>query len=103
MAKPNLQVFEVECPCCGATLKIDPAVKAVIHFKEKPQARTVEDLSAGLQKLREKESQRDSLFEKQMQAVKSSKDVLASKFDELLRQAKSDPDQGPPKKPFDLD
>jgi cell pole-organizing protein PopZ len=103
MAKPQSEVFEVECPCCGATLKIDPAVKAVLHFKEKPAAKTIEDLSAGLQKLREKEAQRDSLFEKQMQAVKSSKDVLASKFDELLKQAKSDPDPGPPKKPFDFD
>jgi hypothetical protein len=95
--------FELECPCCGASLKIDPEVKAVLSFKEKPAARSIEDLSAGLQKLREKESQKDALFQKQLESVKSSKDVLSRKFDELLKQAQSDPDQGPPKKPFDLD
>jgi hypothetical protein len=95
--------FELECPCCGATLKIDPEVKAVLSFKEKPAARTIEDLSAGLAKLREKESQKDALFQKQLESVKSSKDVLSRKFDELLKQAQSDPDKAPPKKAFDLD
>ena len=102
-AKSSAPSFELDCPCCGATLKIDPEVKAVLSFKEKPAPKTIEDLSAGLQKLREKESQKDALFEKQMESVRSSKDVLARKFDELLKQAKTDPDKGPPKRPFDLD
>jgi hypothetical protein len=95
--------FELDCPCCGATLKIDPEVKAVLSHKEKPAARTIEDLSVGLAKLREKESQKDALFQKQLDSVKSSKDVLSRKFDELLKQAQTDPDKGPPKKAFDLD
>ena len=105
MAKstPHPTQFEIECPCCGATLKIDPEVKAVITFKEKPQARTIEDISAGLQKLREKEAQKDALFAKQMESVRSSKDVLSRKFDELLKQAKEDPDKAPPKRDFDYD
>lgn len=102
-SKASPAAFELECPCCGATLKIDPEVKAVLSYKEKPQARSIEDISAGLVKLREKEAQKDALFQKQVEAVKSSKDVLARKFDELLKQAQSDPDKGPPKKPLGLE
>lgn len=103
MAKEKSGAFEVECPCCGATLKVDPEVRAVLSHKEKPQAKTIEDIAAGLQKLKQHEAQRDSVFQKRVEAEKASKDVLARKFDELLKQAKSDPDQGPPKKLFDLD
>ena len=102
-AKSALAAFELECPCCGATLKIDPEVKAVITFKEKPQARSIEDLSAGLAKLREKEAQKDALFAQRMESERSSKDILARKFDELLKQAKQDPDKAPPKREFDFE
>jgi cell pole-organizing protein PopZ len=103
MAKAKSGVFELECPCCGATLKIDPDVKAVLSHKEKPQAKTIEDISAGLEKLKQHEASRDSVFQKRVEAEKASKDVLARKFDELLKQAKSDPDKAPPKKLFDFD
>lgn len=95
--------FEIECPCCQATLQVDPAVKAVISHKEKERPHTLEDITAGVAKLKQQESQRDAVFQKQVDAMKSQKDVLARKFDELLKQAKADPDQGPPRKPFDLD
>ena len=45
MAKPSPQ-FEVACPCCGATLKIDPEVKAVIAHTAKAVPKTFEDLEA---------------------------------------------------------
>ena len=95
--------FEIECPCCQAALQVDPNVKAVLSYKEKERPHTLEDITAGVAKLKQQESQRDAVFQKQVDAMKSQKDVLARKFDELLKQAKSDPDQGPPRKPFDLD
>ena len=97
------KTFELECPCCGATLKIDPEVKAVLSHKERPAPKTIEDIGAGLAKLKQKESERDSVFSKRVAEEKSSKDILARKFDELLKQAKSDPDKGPPKKPIGLE
>ena len=42
----NSAQFEVACPCCGATLKIDPEVKAVIAHTPKAVPRTFEDLEA---------------------------------------------------------
>ena len=42
----NAAQFEVACPCCGATLKIDPEVKAVIAHTPKAVPKTFEDLEA---------------------------------------------------------
>ncbi len=103
MAKTKSVAFEVDCPCCGATLKIDPEVKAILSHKAKPAARTLDDISTGIAKLKDAEQQREDAFQKSFQAVKSNKDVLSRKFDELLKQAKEEDPTKPPPKPFDLD
>jgi hypothetical protein len=97
------KTFDLECPCCGATLRIDPEVKAVLSHKEKPVQKSLADIQSGLAALKKKESERDSVFAKRVEEEKSSKDVLARKFDELLKQAKEDPHKGPPKKPIGLE
>jgi hypothetical protein len=103
MAKGASSPFEIECPCCGATLKVDPQVKAVLSHTEKERPRELEDIATGIQKLKHEESQRDSVFQKRVEAEKASKDVLARKFDELLKQAKKDDPAKAPPRPFDLD
>jgi predicted nucleotide-binding protein (sugar kinase/HSP70/actin superfamily) len=95
--------FEVECPCCGATLKVDAAVKAVLSHKEKPRPKTIDDISAGVEKLKNAQAEREAAFNKSFEQVKSSKDVLSAKFDELLKQAKQDDPTKPPPKPLGLD
>ena len=102
MAKGRV-LFEVECPCCKAVLKIDPENQAVISHTvpEKPPA--IEDLAAAVQKLKGEAGKREEAFQKSFAQHKSHGKVLESKFDELLRQAKESPDQGPPKREFDLD
>jgi hypothetical protein len=96
-------LFEVECPCCRAALKVDPVTRAVIAHKvpEKPPA--IEDLAAAVAKLKGEEGRRDEVFRKQVEAEKSRGAVLNTKFDELLRQAKENPDLTPPKRDIDLD
>jgi len=100
---PKLPAFEVECPCCGATLKIDPNVKAIISHKEKPVPKMLEDISTGVEKLKGAEQRREEAFQKSFQQMKSSKDVLAAKFDELLKKAKEDDPSKPPPKPLGFD
>jgi predicted nucleotide-binding protein (sugar kinase/HSP70/actin superfamily) len=95
--------FEVECPCCGATLKVDATVKAVLSHKEKPRPKTIDDISSGLEKLKHAQAEREAAFKKSFEQVKSSKDVLAAKFDELLKQAKEDDPSKPPPKPLGLE
>ncbi|MCL4797783.1 MAG: hypothetical protein KJZ84_24680 [Bryobacteraceae bacterium] len=97
------KAFELDCPCCGATLKIDPEVKAVLSHKEKPRPKTIEDISAGVAKLKEQEAAREDAFKKSFEQMKSSKDVLNRKFDELLKKAQEDDPNAPPPKPLGLD
>lgn len=96
-------LFEVECPCCQTMLKIDPETRAVIAHKvpEKPPA--IEDLAAAVAKLKGEGARREELFRKQFETEKTHGKVLEKKFDELLKQAKENPDLTPPKRDIDLD
>jgi len=96
-------LVEVKCPCCEATLKIDPELKAVISFEAAEKKREVEDIAAAVQRLKGEEARRSEVFEKSFAEHKSHQQVLSRKFDELLKQAKDKPDAPPPKRPFDLD
>lgn len=100
---PPKGLLEVACPCCQATLKIDPETQTVISHKapEKPPA--VEDLAAAVAKLKGEAGRRDELFRKSFESEKQHGKVLEKKFDELLRQARENPDSEPPKRDMDLD
>ena len=97
------QLIEVECPCCQAKLKIDPETRAVISHlvPEKPPA--IEDLAAAVAKLKGEAGRRDEVFRKSVESERMHGKVLEKKFDELLRQAKENPDTAPPKRDIDLD
>jgi hypothetical protein len=96
-------MFEVQCPCCQATLKVDPETRAVISHKVLEKPRAIEDLAAEVEKLKGASGRRDETFRKSMEAEKSSSSILNKKFDELLKQAKESGDKTPPKRVFDLD
>ena len=95
-------LFEVECPCCQATLKVDPETRAIIAHTEKVKPRPIEDLAAEVSKLKGEGARREQLFQKSFEAEKSHGKVLEKKFDELFKQAKADPDKTPPKRDIDL-
>jgi hypothetical protein len=97
------KLFEVACPCCQAILKIDPETCAVIsqQVPEKPPA--IEDLAAAVAKLKGEAGRRDEVFRKSVETEKLHGKVLERKFDELLKQAKENPDYTPPKRDIDLD
>jgi hypothetical protein len=95
--------FEIECPCCGATLKISPALKAVLSYKEKPKPKTIGDIQEGLSLVKEAQKKREEAFQKSFEQMKSSKDVLSAKFDELLKKAKEEDPTKPPPKPIGLE
>ncbi len=96
-------MFDVECPCCQATLKIDPGTKAVIAHTVKEKPRPIEDLTAEVAKLKGEGARREELFRKQFEAEKSHGKVLEKKFDELFKRAKENPDAPPPKRDIDFD
>jgi len=104
MAKASKGVFEVECPCCRSTLKVDSETQAVLSHKEAPKPKLIEDLAAEVEKLKGAPSRREELFQKSFAAEKQHGKVLEKKFDELFKQVKEDPDAAKPfKRDFDLD
>ena len=97
-------LFEVECPCCQAKLKVDPETRAVISQQVPEKPPIIEDLAAAVAKLKGEAGRRDEVFRKSVETERMHGKVLEKKFDELLRQAKENPDVGPPpKRDIDLD
>ena len=94
-------MFEVSCPCCKSTLKVDEKLRAVISHTEPEKKPAFEDLAAEVQKLKGAAGRREEAFEKSFLAEKNQGQVLNRKFDELFKQAKEDPNFG--KKPRDID
>ena len=93
----------VSCPCCQAELHIDPQTQSVIRHKEHEKPRTMADIEAAVQHYRGSADRREDAFKKSVEAHKSHHDVLSKKFDEMLRIAKENPDEPPPKRDIDFD
>ena len=96
-------MFDVECPCCKAELKIDPETRAVITCKEPVKPPPIEDLAAAVERLKGEPGRREAAFQRSFAAEKMQGQVLAKKFDELLKKAKENPLEPPPKRDIDLD
>lgn len=103
MAKAGKGLINVTCPCCKAELKIDASTEAVISHKEFERPRTLENMEAGVEKVRGEAARREELFQRSVAEHKVHQDVLAKKFDELFKQAKEDPNKGPRLRDVDLD
>ncbi|MBV8808158.1 MAG: hypothetical protein JO033_05740 [Acidobacteriaceae bacterium] len=103
MAQSPSQLFEVQCPCCGSTLHVDPETQVVIRYREPEKKPAIEDLHSAVQQLQGEAQRRDQIFEKSFASHLTSDKVRERKFEELLKQAKEDKSGAPPKRPFDLD
>ncbi len=102
MAKAKQQIFEVACPDCGATLKIDGATGLVVSHTPALRKRTFEDLETAAKAMREQEERKESIFRQSVDAEKNKADLLEKKFAEALRKAKDAP-EGKPLRDFDLE
>jgi len=96
-------MFDVHCPCCQATLRIDPETHAIIAHTVPERPKPIEDLAAEVVKLKGEEARRDEVFQRQVEAQKSHGKVLEKKFDELFKRAKETPDEKPLMRDIDLD
>lgn len=98
MSKP----FALTCPCCRAELTVDPDLEAVITFKVLEKPREISDIEAAMQIFKGEAGRREDAFQKSVHAEKNRANILDRKFDELLRQAKENPEE-PPKGGIDWD
>ncbi len=102
MAKRE-KLITVICPCCQSELHIDPETAAVIRHKEHVKPPSIADFETAVQRLKGEPGRREEMFEKSVKEHKSHHDVLNKKFDEMLKIAKENPDEPPPKRDIDFD
>lgn len=103
MTEKHSSIFEITCPDCGATVKVDAATRVVIAHTPAPRKKTFEDFEAATRALKDQEERKQSIFRQSVEAEKNKDDVLAKKFAEAVRRAKESPDDSRPLRDFDLD
>jgi hypothetical protein len=94
----------VRCPDCSSDLVIDVETGQVLsHRRPKQPIAGGKDFEALLKGLDEDKARAEDVFQKEVAAMKDRDRLLEEKFREALRRAEEDPDEGPPRRPFDLD
>ena len=93
--------FEVECPCCRATLVVDEGLKRVVRHVEVERADKPK-LDEAQQILSAEKARRDALFEQSVENERGRGDALSRRFEEALKQAQKEPITKP-SRDFDLD
>lgn len=95
--------FEVGCPCCGALLKVDVAMRAVISHTPPARPKMFNDFEEAARAMKEQEGRKESIFRQAVDAEKHKAEILDRKFQEAVRKAKETPDDKPHIRDFDLD
>lgn len=94
----------VRCPDCSSDLVIDAETGEVLsHRKPKQPIAGGKDFDSLLKGLDEDKARAEDLFQKEVASMKDRDRLLEEKFREAMRRAEEDPDEGPPRRPFDLD
>ncbi len=82
--------FEIECPCCQATIVVDRLSGEVLLHKVK-EVRTTGSLESMVAGLETQKSEAAKRFDKQLESQKDRARILEEKFKEALERAeKSD-------------
>jgi hypothetical protein len=93
--------FETTCPCCQATLVIDANLRRVVRHEE-PANPNRPELSDAQRILAEEAARREAIFERSVATEKTRGDALSKRFEEALKQARTEPITKPTRD-FDLD
>lgn len=101
MSNQNTTI-QVICPCCDATLTIDPVLAAVLDHKVPVRPQMAVELKDAARMVKEEAGRRDEKFKQLAEAEKNKSKVLEAKFQELFKKAKDEPITKP-LKDIDLD
>ena len=94
----------VRCPECSSDLVVDAATGEVLsHRKPKAPLAGGKDFDSLFKELDEGKAKAQDVFDRELAAFDDRDRLLDEKFKEALRRAEEEPDEGPPKRPFDLD
>jgi hypothetical protein len=93
--------FDVRCPCCQATLTVDPGLRAVVAHAPAAGPAARGSLDQAVTRVRDAAGEREARFREAAEAERAKRDVLARKFAAGLDRARRSPD--PPRRPYDGD
>jgi hypothetical protein len=96
------KTIQVKCPCCDATLTIDPNLSAVLDHRTPVKPQMAVNLKDAVKLVNEEASRRDQKYQQIADAEKNKSKVLEAKFQELFKKAKEEPITKP-LKDIDLD
>ena len=100
MARLNSEL-EIVCPCCQSTLVIDVNLKRVVSHSE-PERGNKPELSDAHRLLAEEAARREAIFQQSVTSEKTRGDDLSRRFEEALKQARTEP-VSRPTRDFDFD
>ncbi len=83
--------IELECPCCGARLKIDVSLGKVIWHGPAPRKTEAPDIGHSAQLLEMEKARREAMFRKSAEDEKSKAQLLEKKFPAPLKRSKDEP------------
>ena len=91
MANTEISTIVVTCPCCSATLTIDPSLPAVLNHKLPAKPQLIAELKNAAKFVQDEATRRDEKYHQIVEAEKNKSKVLEAKFQELLKKAKEEP------------
>ena len=83
--------IELDCPCCGARLKIDGSLGKVIWHGQPSRKAETPDIDHSAQLLEKEKARREAMFLKSAEDEKSKAQLLEKKFQEALKRSKDEP------------
>jgi hypothetical protein len=96
--------FSFRCPECDGHLVIDSATGEVLaHRPAKKPLAGGKDFDTLLQDLDKDKAEAEEVFEREVAAMKDRDRLLEEKFQQALKRAEEETDDGPFPRPIDLD
>lgn len=92
--------IEICCPCCQATIVIDPVSGQILLHKAKETTAT-HSIDSLMNQMASKKSEMAKRFEKEMESQKDRSRILEEKFKEAMQRA--DKSEKPMPNPLDLE
>ncbi len=102
MSDEASKTIQVACPCCSATLIIDPTLPAVLDHKLPAKPQLIAELKDAAKLVKDEANRRDEKYQQIVEAEKNKSKILEAKFQELFKKAKEEPITKP-LKDIDLD
>jgi len=95
MSEPGDPTLQVTCPCCKATLLVDPSEGTVKEWKEAKDPRKSADLKDAMKLLAEEKARVDARYQEIVKTDKEKGATMDRKFKEFLEKSQDEPPTKP--------